>query len=85
METPKYIVFEEIYDYPCMVDMPMIIFPSMINHATIAKMVEAKPISAGFVNVKTGSCYGISTSLDIKSNPKRDYELFKMQYGGTYE
>jgi hypothetical protein len=81
---PKYIVFEEMYDYPCLISMPMIIFPASINHSTIAKKMECEPISAGFVNIKSGSCYGISTSLNIKSNPEIDNLLFKSQYKEDY-
>lgn len=81
-ENPKYIVFEEIYSYPCVCDMPMIIFPAMIDHSLVAKMMKAKPISAGFVDIENGICYGISTSLDLKSNPERDSKLFQLQING---
>ncbi len=78
--NPKYIVFEEIYDYPCIIDIPMIIFPASINHSTIARKIGYKPISAGFLNMKKEKCFGESISLNIKSNPEIDTKLFKIQF-----
>lgn len=38
--------------------------------------------SAGFVDLKTMTCYGESESLEVKSDPERDTRLLRMVLGG---
>ncbi len=54
----------------------LIIFPEYILHSIFNSI--GKITSAGFVNLKTKSCYGESISLKLKSNPKRDNNLLKI-------
>ena len=49
----------------------MFIFPANVYHSKFAKMFGT-PISAGFIDIKNKRCYGQSTSLKLKSNPKVD-------------
>jgi len=68
----KYIVFD--YNIP-------VLFPDYAVHAEVASEMKDRygdPTSAGFVARNadgTFSAYGESTSLDIKSDPKRDSQL----------
>ena len=80
-ENAKYIVFEELYTGNfCTVDFPMIIFPNSIDHSFMASTFNAVVDSAGFIDVKSGNCYGKSISLNKKSKPDRDNRLFNSQY-----
>lgn len=66
----KYVVFDQgLTDF-------MVIFNPVMEHATMARMVNMEVISAGFVSLegKTPICYGRSHSLDIGSK-KGDTEL----------
>jgi len=38
-------------------------------------------VSAGFVNMQTGDCYGESISLGVKSNPEYDTDVMRTQLG----
>lgn len=74
----KYIVFERPGGQQLMV-----LFDSMIGHSDIhATFISNtqyvfKAISAGFVDPRTGECYGKSVSIKLESNPKRDSIIAK--------
>jgi len=76
----KYIVFDEINDYPVSPSDVMVIFPNFVNHSTIAKKIGGDILSAGFVDISTGRCYGKSTSLKTGSR-EVDSKIFKNQFG----
>lgn len=61
----------------------IIVFSELLLHSAFKHF---NPISAGFIaigvnkdNNPTCSCYGESISLGLKSNPKEDTELAKIQ------
>jgi hypothetical protein len=56
----------------------IIIFSKSIEHSTFGHM---KPKTAGFINMSTGECYGLSDSLGIISNPEDDTMVAKMYMG----
>lgn len=52
-----------------------VIFPDVIMHSDMARAVrlalrnvsdECEPVSAGFINMSTGECYGKSESLKLE-------------------
>ena len=88
MKRVKYIVFEELYagNYVS-TDYPMLIFPEIFDHSFMASKFKSEVDSAGFIDIKTGKCYGKSVSLGKNSYPERDDKLFESQYvnkGGLF-
>ncbi len=65
----KYIVFESPHDLEVIVA-----FEGFITHSDM-QIRWYKPISAGFIDVKTGECWGRSESLKLKSRPDEDTKL----------
>ena len=70
MDKFKYIVFDEdgLPEFG-------IIFPSYIQHDRMARMIGAKPITAGFVKIQSGKivCFGSSISLKLMSDPEDNF------------
>ncbi len=59
-----------------------IIFPDLLVHADVAAvlqqtpgMADAKPVSAGSVELMVTACHGKSTTLNVASNEEDDAEL----------
>jgi hypothetical protein len=72
MEDPKYIVIDGY-----LID-EMYIFPSVVSHQNFVfrnLWSEEDVISAGFVNMESRRCYGVSTSLNKKSRPDEDSDI----------
>lgn len=74
----KYIVFDNgMSEFP-------VVFPTYINHDSIANGVGVSVVGAGFVSIfeRGGvihvSCYGRSTSLDVSSRDE-DRNLIRKQ------
>mgnify|MGYP001583685280 CR=1 FL=1 len=68
----KYITFEDYYT-----GMVMVVFPSGLIHAQVARSLcggRDAVKSAGFVSADL-TCYGLSESLNIVSNPEVDNKL----------
>lgn len=70
----KYIIFDKI-NSTMPIDEPIIIFPNMVGHDTIAKSIDSKVVGAGFVDLNEQVCYGESTSLNISSRSE-DTNIF---------
>jgi len=58
----------------------IIIFSPMLSHHAVSFSLQEfcpthslKPVSAGFVDLKTGKCFGDSTTLKLKSRPEDKY------------
>ena len=79
MKRIKYIVFDNIPDYPVSPQDVMVILPEFVNHATVAKKIGGEVLSAGFVDLENNTCYGESTSLKIKSR-EVDSKLFNLYF-----
>jgi len=71
----KYIVVENVYDYPITANEVIFIFPSTITHSNMANRFKSKIISAGFVDLENKHCYGKSVSLKIKSREEDNFLL----------
>ena len=65
----KYIVFENRYDVETIV-----IFDGSTPHPDVLSGIN-KIIAAGFLNIKTGECYGKSTGLEVESRGEPDSKL----------
>ncbi len=59
-----------------------IIFPDLLVHADVAAalqqtpgMADAKPVSAGSIDLFAEACHGKSTTLNVASNGEGDAEL----------
>jgi len=61
----------------------IIIFEGFIKHDEIAFPL-ADIISAGFVNCKTGECFGESIALKIVSRPAEDSKLAQRMLQARY-
>lgn len=73
-----------------------LMFPCILIHKEFAETARfnahlrrGKVVSAGFVSISEGRlhCFGESESLNIKSRPKEDSELFNQQsesWGSVY-
>ena len=58
----KYIRFKQL---------GLVIFEDSVQHANIASMLHPfEPISAGFVHLTLGVCYGDSMSLNLQALPE---------------
>ena len=58
-----------------------IIFSPLISHEEMARKINAKVVSAGFINFRL-ECWGKSETLDIESREK-DTELIRDRIFGT--
>ena len=56
----------------------MVIFPSITKHDIVAQNLNV--VSAGFIDLTKGECYGKSIGLRKESRPERDSKIFQTQY-----
>jgi hypothetical protein len=79
MDDPKFIVIDTYTAGPA-----MFIFPSFVPHNVMALRLEnegVEVLSAGFVQLAQGHCYGRSTSLDVGARFEDDVLLRRQMYG----
>ena len=69
----KYIVFDDGLNEV------MVIFPALTKHDVVAQNLNV--ISAGFINLAMGECYGNSFSLKKESRKHEDSRIFQQQFG----
>lgn len=68
----------------------IVIFPRDIDHSAMASCLnDCTIISAGFVNLNNdyideNICYGEARSLNLKSFPKEDTKLLRIQYWDSW-
>lgn len=86
----KYIMFVRDMGNGMRVAYP-IIFPDMLVHADVAKMMHRGDLrdavidSAGFISPMGMLCHGRSESLNLDSQSKRDTDIIRMcDYGGQW-
>lgn len=58
--------------------MGLILFSEHVNHAEFARAIGGKVVSAGFVDLVAGVCYGESLSLGLKASIQ-DTETLKRE------
>lgn len=72
----KYIIVETVFGQPAAT-----VFPEILQHNEVAK--NQKVISAGFCQHRVHGpgwiCWGMSTSLNIKSHPEQDEKILNNQ------
>ena len=57
----------------------VVIFDTIQRHADVARALEVKPFSAGFITLAIEiSCWGEATSLGLKSHPDDDTHITRL-------